>query len=276
MTTPSVTDAFLFSNDLDMLELRLEILDAVVDRFVLVESTVTFSGQPKPLHFAEHRGRFDAWSDRITHVVVDDTPDSGHDRWARERHQRDQLQRGLPVGRGDDVVLISDVDEIPDPDKVAERRLGRYEQLDLQCHLNCVQDEEPHYGTAARLWFEVAALGAQRARERRFSLPVVTHGGWHFSSVLPPEQIHEKLAAFSHAEYDTPEHHAAIDRRRRELTDLFANRATPLRVMALDDPALPEVLRRPDHRWDHMLLDPGDAASPSGSSLGTPRPRPSD
>ena len=53
-----VFDAFPFFNELEMLEIRLNVLDDVVDRFVLVESTLTFSGRPKPLWYADHRARF--------------------------------------------------------------------------------------------------------------------------------------------------------------------------------------------------------------------------
>lgn len=254
-----VWDAFVFHDELDVLDLRLEILDAVVDRFVLTESTVTFSGQAKPLHFAEHRDRFARWADRIVHVVVDDTPEAGDDRWARERFQRDAISRGLGGCRGDDVVLVSDVDEIPHPDRVAERRLGRYEMVETQYHLDCVQDEELHSGTVARRWFEVVALGPQRARDERHWVPAVADGGWHFSSVMPPEQISRKLRSYAHSEYDTPEVHAALVERRAQLVDLFGNRPTPLRVLEPGDPVLPEVLRAPGHRWSHMMRGGGGA-----------------
>jgi len=258
-----VWDAFLFHDELDLLDLRLEILDAVVDRFVVVESTVTFRGRAKPLHFAEHRERFERWADRIVHVVVEDAPDVGDDGWGRERFQRDAVGRALGACRGRDVVLVSDVDEIPHPDRVAERRLGRYEQVETQYHLDCVQDEAANYGTVARWWFEVVALGAQRVRDERFSLPVVPGGGWHFSSVMSAERISHKLRSYSHAEYDTPEQHAAVAERRAALVDLFGNRPTPLRVLAPGDPVLPEVLRSPGHRWSHLLRGDGDGASSS-------------
>ena len=57
-----VIDAFPFNDELDMLELRLGTLDAVVDYFVLVESPRTFSGMPKPLYYAENKDRFAKWS----------------------------------------------------------------------------------------------------------------------------------------------------------------------------------------------------------------------
>ena len=71
---PKVYDCFTFFNELDLLEVRLNELDGVVDRFVLCESPYTFRGQPKPLVFQENRARFARFLPKIEHVVVDDLP----------------------------------------------------------------------------------------------------------------------------------------------------------------------------------------------------------
>ena len=167
MRAARVVDAFLFSNELDLLELRLSVLDPVVDRFVLVESTVAFSGLEKPLAYADNRERVAPWRDQITHVVVRDTPTPGVWRWGRERFQRDQVLRGLGDCRCDDVVLISDVDEIPDPEAVGRRLRGGYHQEYMLYYLNCRHMSEYWVGTAALYHFELAAIGPQAARDRR-------------------------------------------------------------------------------------------------------------
>jgi beta-1,4-mannosyl-glycoprotein beta-1,4-N-acetylglucosaminyltransferase len=105
-------DSFVFFNELDLLEIRLAELSPVVDRFVIVESTRTFTGAEKPLWFWENRSSFAEFAERIVHVVVDDMPD-GVDAWARERHQRNCIARGLQSCSDSDYILISDVDEIP-------------------------------------------------------------------------------------------------------------------------------------------------------------------
>jgi hypothetical protein len=81
-------------NELDVLELRFSELEDVVDRFVVVEATVTHAGLPKRLAFAENRHRFAHWKDRVVHVIVKDMPE-GPDHWNRERYQRNALVRGL-------------------------------------------------------------------------------------------------------------------------------------------------------------------------------------
>ena len=106
-------------NELDLLELRLRELDGLVDVHVVTESPVTFAGREKPLHFAEQRDRFEPWLDRIRYVVTERTvavPHQGFgDRaaWGRENGQRLALGDALDDLAGDDVVILSDLDEIP-------------------------------------------------------------------------------------------------------------------------------------------------------------------
>ena len=113
-----VVDVFPFFREFDLLELRLAVLDSIVDRFVIVEGTRTFSGQPKPLWFDEHRDRYAKWLPKIRHVVVDDGPDF-RDPWLYENHQRNAGARGLGDLPDDAQLIVSDRDEIPNPDAVA-------------------------------------------------------------------------------------------------------------------------------------------------------------
>lgn len=108
-------DCFTFFNELDLLEIRLHELAPVVDVFVLAESSRTFQGTPKPLHYQQNRDRFAAFKDRIRHVIVDDMPsgNSEADHWRREHHQRNAIARALDDAVPGDTVLLSDVDEIP-------------------------------------------------------------------------------------------------------------------------------------------------------------------
>ena len=69
-----VIDAISFFSELDLLELRLNELDSVVDRFVIVEATRTHKGDLKPMYYAENKPRFAQWEDKIVHVPVGDLP----------------------------------------------------------------------------------------------------------------------------------------------------------------------------------------------------------
>ena len=112
-----IYDTFMFFNELDLLEIRLNYLSPVVDRFVLVESTMTHTGKQKPLLYAENNGRFTKFLDKVTHIVVDMLPHIANlgyqEAFENENYQRNQITRGLGDAKTDDVILLSDVDEIP-------------------------------------------------------------------------------------------------------------------------------------------------------------------
>ncbi|RUP00625.1 hypothetical protein [Hyphomicrobium sp.] len=124
-----IYDCFTFYNELDLLEVRLHELYDVVDRFVLVEAKQTFQGKPKPLHFNDNKAAFARYADKITHIVVDFpegdlaaglTTRPQNDKWARQHYQRDQISRGLTDAAPDDLIIVSDVDEIISAQKLRE------------------------------------------------------------------------------------------------------------------------------------------------------------
>jgi beta-1,4-mannosyl-glycoprotein beta-1,4-N-acetylglucosaminyltransferase len=206
-------DCFTFFNELDILELRFEEMSRAVDFFVLAESPITFQGHPKPLFYAENRKRFERFSSRIRHIVVDDMP-MGLDPWARERHQRNALKRALSDVDTTATVLISDVDEIVRPEAIAEARRRRtfcYFSLDHFCYYVNWRRR--------RMWTKpYAAPYLILSKLEDFSLPrqeplvylhniganaaesIIDHAGWHFSWTGGPSQIVTKLNSYSHTE----------------------------------------------------------------------------
>ena len=111
-----IIDCFPFFNELDVLELRLNILDSVVDKFVLVEASKTQSLIDKPFYFEDNKDRFAKFLHKIVHIKVQDYPNEGG--WAMENFQRNCILRGLKHLdlNTHDIVGISDVDEIWNPD----------------------------------------------------------------------------------------------------------------------------------------------------------------
>src|ERR1035438_146655 len=137
-----IYDCFTFFNELDLLEIRLNILDKTVDKFVLVEATKTHQGKEKPLHFSENKKRFEKFLPKIIHVIVDDYPEyEGKSAWILEQHQRNMIQTGLNNCKPDDIILISDVDEIPNSDKILEYKnksgIKIFRQRMFYYYINC-------------------------------------------------------------------------------------------------------------------------------------------
>lgn len=115
-----IYDCFTFFNELDILEIRLNELYNSVDYFVLVESKLSFSNTPKSLFFEDNKHRFTQFLDKIIHIVIDkfedntDSPrlDGLHHNWTREEENRRMIFKGLAQANDEDIICVSDVDEI--------------------------------------------------------------------------------------------------------------------------------------------------------------------
>ena len=114
-----IYDCFTFNNELDILDIRLHELAGLVDRFILVEADQTFKGNPKPLYYDNNKCLFKKFRDKIIHVVCDfpTRPDNlflkkYNEAWAKQYFQRDQIGSGLASAGADDLIIVSDVDEI--------------------------------------------------------------------------------------------------------------------------------------------------------------------
>ena len=209
-----IFDCFTFFNELDLLELRLETLSDTVDKFILVEADRTFTGKPKPLCFQENQARFSSYLDRIIHIVVRDMPQSDNP-WDREHFQRNAVLRGLGDCRPDDIILLSDVDEIPRPEALLRLTsdgrclslLARYpvglSQHMFYYYIN-VFDREPWFGTIA-IRKKKFNMTPEELRTLRFRLPRLRNGGWHFSYMGGSRQVRQKLNAIVALDDNTPE-----------------------------------------------------------------------
>ncbi|HEY5349307.1 MAG TPA: hypothetical protein VIJ64_06235 [Candidatus Lustribacter sp.] len=247
-----IVDCFTFCDEFDLLELRLQVLDDVVDRFVLCEAPFTFRGDPKPLHFAAAAERFAPWRDRITALAYPGPANANP--WLNEWGQRDFLATALTGCAPDDLILIGDCDEIPDPRSVARRpREGGilvHRMMFAQGYVN----RAALAGTA--VWNGTRALArASLARHatlsnvRKFTgagLEVV-EDGWHFTSLGGAAAMERKMRSYSHVELDIPYFR---DRRRLEATYTTNE---DMQWLPLDDrfpPALRENARWRPFVWD--------------------------
>ena len=201
-----LVDAFLFFNELDLLEIRLTELAPYVDRFVLVECTWTHQNQPKPLHYLENKKRFAPWARKIQHVVVSDRPERKTPE-VMEPFHRNCLVRGCEDCDPNDTVMISDLDEIPSPEAIlAYQRDPQpcmcFEQAMYYYWVNCFHNQ----CTGTRICSVDYARRMTPQRIRHHPTPLVAlrkdgesnWGGWHFSYLGGADAIREKTAAFCH------------------------------------------------------------------------------
>jgi beta-1,4-mannosyl-glycoprotein beta-1,4-N-acetylglucosaminyltransferase len=150
-----VFDCFTFYNELDLLELRLNELNDVVDYFVIVESTRTQTGYIKELYFDKYKDRFSKFHSKIIHIIVNGLPNTKYiNAWILENFQRNQIIRGLTFANNEDVILISDVDEIPNPKDIPlikdmltkkkniKEKMSRLININLQAFFNLFNTPE--------------------------------------------------------------------------------------------------------------------------------------
>ncbi|OQU81801.1 hypothetical protein SORBI_3006G120500 [Sorghum bicolor] len=124
-----VFDAVLFSNELDILEIRWNELSPYVSEFVLLESNSTFTGIKKPLHFKENEHRFGFVKSRLSYGSIGGRFVKGENPFVEESYQRVALDQLLKLARieDDDLLIMSDVDEIPSGHTIDLLRAGGHQ-----------------------------------------------------------------------------------------------------------------------------------------------------
>ncbi len=225
-----VYDCFCFFNEDMLLKLRLDTLWDEVDYFVLCESVITISGKPKPPYFEINK--FEKYKSKIRHLIVEDYPFDTNDAWRNERFQRNYIAEGLFDAVASDLILISDVDEIPEPSLIRtydpnKYLRGDFEQRNYAYFLNNLNVKgskpTPWYGSRIttfkyfkEYFFEIERIRSfksvgifrsiKRAYFKRFKVQVIRNGGWHFSWIGNFQKIIEKLESFAHQEYNKSEY----------------------------------------------------------------------
>jgi beta-1,4-mannosyl-glycoprotein beta-1,4-N-acetylglucosaminyltransferase len=263
-----IFDCVPFFNEFDQLRLRVALLEDVVDHFVVVEAHQTHTGKPKPLYLSESGAallQHPKLSIRAVDLPV------GYSNWEREQFQREALGGVIKDlgARAGDLILVSDVDEIPAPaavrraaaalDGARQRTILAFEQRLFYFRLNFElvwSRKLPWLGSAASLYEHARSVNGLRTTARRIrgrhsqgydreaSVFRLSEGGWHFSYLGGDEAFREKLAAFAHQE--NREHHS----RRISVQELIDARRSPFArksvaevwaVMGPVDVGLPEA-----------------------------------
>ena len=238
-----IYDCFSFFNELDLLEIRLNVLKDVVDKFVLVEAGETHTGKPKPLYFKENESRFAEFRDRIIYIGIEEFPEVCKTSWGRENYQRNMIAEGLKGANDDDIVLISDLDEIPRPEKIAEYAtlpgVKAFDQTYYAFYLN--------YRNVRQQWWlgtrmvsyrdfchafdgidvyrdeflpEWVNEGTTASKIRCRKLPrsrggqhVIKNGGWHFTCLGGAEAVLLKMqSVVPHHDFDPEDPSLTIDK----------------------------------------------------------------
>ena len=236
-------DCFMYFDEEMLLDIRLNILNDSVDKFIIAEGTKTHSGKEKKLNFDIKK--FSKFRDKIEYLIVDDIPVSTKKLkkgWSeshfRDQFQRNALSRGYSKCSDEDLIMISDLDEIPDPKKIkefkTENKYACFLQKNFHQKLNLLNTTIKYWpGTKIckkKFLQSPQWLRNIKAKKRpfwKFYKPkqpqIILEGGWHFNDLKSPENILKKIKSYAHQEFNIKEFNdlEKINKRISERKDIF-------------------------------------------------------
>ncbi|MDC0943062.1 hypothetical protein OAR49_00295 [Pelagibacteraceae bacterium] len=229
----NIYDCFMYFDEDLLLDLRLNSLNKFVKKFIITEATYTHNGTKKKLNFDINK--FKKFKDKIIYLVVnkqpenimnlsaDDTKEKRGEKlilngMARDYYQRENLLEGIKDAVDDDLILISDLDEIPNLTNIDLKKIGNniviFEQKMFYYKLNLFYEDFIWQGTKAvkrknfisPQWlrnikgkkYPKWRIDTIFSKKKYSNLIFIKDGGWHFTCLRTPEQLEKKLLNFAH------------------------------------------------------------------------------
>lgn len=282
-----IYDCFMFYNEFEILEIRLNELYDHVDHFVIAEANTTHAGNPKPYNFLDNKEKFQPFLDKIIHVPVEDMPGvqpgqpDKSDCMFNDRHQRNSLIKGLLNADSNDVIILSDCDEIPRPKVIDFIRTDtghniwgfrvpcfhfkfNYMWTDPLQHtlqnLAATKEKALQYNNLSDLRHYSLQLPFQRPEGwNQHGEMVISHAGWHFTSMGDSTHVGNKMKEFAHLEF----RHLSKD---YDVDGQIAKNAGPIGLehhCKRVDPVIlndyfPRTILKNKDRWSHHILNSGE------------------
>jgi len=228
-----VYDSFMYFDEDLLLDLRLNILDKHVSKFIITEATYTHNGAKKDLKF--DIGKFKKFKDKINYIVVDEQPpnileikagDSLGEKgeklilngYARDNYQRNRLAEGIVEASDDDIIIVSDLDEIPNLENInfnkIKNKIIQFKQKMFYYKLNLHYPDFDWFGSkACKKKNFLSPQWLRNIKSKKYSkfrldlifnkkkyndVFYVSNGGWHFTCIRTPEDLEYKLLNFAH------------------------------------------------------------------------------
>ena len=233
-----IFDCFMYYNEDVILDLRLNYLNQFIDKFIIIESTFNHRGQRKELNF--NINNFSKFKDKIKYYVLDKQPpnieeikDNDTDKeksrkyilngYRRDHYQRNHISNGISEVDENDIIIVSDIDEIPNLKKIdiynIKNNLIFFNQRMCYYKFNLFQKNYDWVGSRAckkknlisPQWLRDVKpknypkwrIDTYFSKLKYTNIILVNEGGWHFSYLNTPELIEQKLKSYTHhREYD--------------------------------------------------------------------------
>ena len=249
-----IFDCFMYIDEDIVLDLRLNSLDKYVDYFVIIESNFTHKGDKRKLRF--NQKKFEKFKNKIIYLVYDQEPSDLYifhnddddadistkyifNAGKRENGQRNLIQNGLQNANNEDIVMVSDVDEIPDLSKIELKNINEkiilFRQNMFYYKFNLKLPNFKWTGTkACKKKKLISPQWLRNIKDRKFpfyridtffsknkytNVKIIEDGGWHFTNIKTPQEVEKKLKSYlHHREFD--ENPLSID----EIKDVMNNK----------------------------------------------------
>jgi len=233
-----IFDCFMYFDEEIVLDLRLNMLDPYVDYFVIVESIFTHKGDRRELKF--NHEKFNKFKRKIIYLTYDDKPkdieeindgDSENEKSRkfilnaayRENGQRNFINKGLDNAEENDLILVSDVDEIPNLENIDLKKVDReiilfkqnmfYYKFNLKlpnliwsgtkgCKKKCLRSPQWLRNIKDKK-YPFYRIDTYFSEKKYINLRFINNGGWHFSNIKTANEIRYKLKSYlHHREFD--------------------------------------------------------------------------
>jgi beta-1,4-mannosyl-glycoprotein beta-1,4-N-acetylglucosaminyltransferase len=255
-----IFDCFIFNHEIELLEIRLNILNDYVDKFIITEGDVTFSGLPKESHFLNNKERFAKWEDKIIlnqiNIPECESP------WHREIYSRNAMVN-LDIFNDDDLIIMSDGDEIPNPEIleqasewVSDDTHFTFEQSCYAYWMNNLYSDK-WFGTRAATYKYVNNTTVDDIREgtedeSKITGSIITNGGWHFTYLGDESHIRQKINSFCDRHFDVPEVTENISKNLEGGTDVLNRTHITYSTVDLDD-SFPQYIIDNQEKYSHLI-----------------------
>lgn len=242
-------DCITFFRENFITNLRFEVLNGVVDYFVICESLYDHLGKKKKFNFKLNNKKF---NNKIIYIQMLNKLPSNFTPWQRQAYQRDYILKNLKIALPDDYIFFSDPDEIPNPKTLKKFKLQKKYAIFLQKHFiykfNIFNKyDTPWSGTRVSMYKDLKSIDFMRQKvliknlhkwwrpDKEKSIQIVEDGGWHFNNLFSPKEISIKLKTFAHQEFSLNKfsNPSIIKNKIQRLEDLFG-RNQKFKIVSLD------------------------------------------
>ena len=269
-----IYDCFMFNNEIDLLNIRLNILNQYVDYFVIIESAETHSGIKKKLEFDIEK--FSEFRNKIIYGVIEKFPEN-FSAWEKENYQRNYIAQFLNKADDDDFIIISDLDEIPNLENInlenVNEKIIIFQQRLFFYKLNfgelipswhgsrCIKKKNlrnPQWLRNLKTFkkykfFRLDKIYFSTNYEHNFR--VIENGGWHFTWMGDIKFIKNKLKSFAHTELNKLEinNDEFLGNCIKNMKPLEQKQKLELRKLSLNKDFMPEYILKNLKKYKHML-----------------------